>query len=83
MFSFWTSFIKSQLRIIGLVWFFIMCRVRKGLVNDDILEVGTNEANEDEVSTDEELDLDDDLGRVMNYFLFMVFIYICILLFIF
>lgn len=60
-----------------------MCRVRKGLVNDDILEVGTNEANEDEVSTDEELDSDDDLGRVMNYFLFMVFIYICILLFIF
>ena len=53
-----------------------MCRVRKGLVNDDILEVGTNEANEDEVSTDEELDSDDDLGRVMNYFLFMVFIYI-------
>ena len=60
-----------------------MCRVRKDLVNDDILEVGTNEANEDEVSTDEELDSDDDLGRVMNYFLFMVFIYICILLFIF
>lgn len=53
-----------------------MCRVRKDLVNDDILEVGTNEANEDEVSTDEELDSDDDLGRVMNYFLFMVFIYI-------
>ena len=60
-----------------------MCRVRKDLVDDDILEVGTNEANEDEVSTDEELDSDDDLGRVMNYFLFMVFIYICILLFIF
>ena len=53
-----------------------MCRVRKDLVNDDILEVGTNEANEDEVSTDEELDSDDDLGRVMNYFLFIVFIYI-------
>ena len=53
-----------------------MCRVRKDLVNDDILEVGTNEANEDEVSTDEELDSDDDLGRVMNYFLFMFFIYI-------
>ena len=53
-----------------------MCRVRKDLVNDDILGVGTNEANEDDVSTDEELDSDDDLGRVMNYFLFMVFIYI-------
>ena len=53
-----------------------MCRVRKDLVDDDILEVGTNEANEDEVSTDEELDSDDDLGRVMNYFLFMVFIYV-------
>ena len=53
-----------------------MCRVRKDLVDDDILEVGTNEANEDEVSSDEELDSDDDLGRVMNYFLFIVFIYI-------
>ena len=53
-----------------------MCRVRKDLVNDDILEVGTNEANEDEVSSDEGLDSDDDLGRVMNYFLFIVFIYI-------
>ena len=53
-----------------------MCRVRKDLVDDDILEVGTNEANEDEVSSDEGLDSDDDLGRVMNYFLFIVFIYI-------
>ena len=28
-----------------------MCRVRKDLVDDDILGVGANEANEDEVST--------------------------------
>ena len=49
-----------------------MCRVRKDLVDDDILEVGANEANEDEVSSDEELDSDDDLGKVVNYFLFIV-----------
>ena len=53
-----------------------MCRVRKDLVDDDILEVGANEANEDEVSSDEELDSDDDLGKVVNYFLFVDFIYI-------
>ena len=53
-----------------------MCRVRRDLVDDDILEVGTNEANEDEVSSDEELDSDDDLGKVVNYSLFIVFIYI-------
>ena len=48
-----------------------MCRVRKNLVDDDILEVGANEANEDEVSSDEEPDSDDDLGKVVNYFLFV------------
>ena len=48
-----------------------MCRVRKNLVDDNILEVGANEANEDEVSSDEEPDSDDDLGKVVNYFLFV------------
>ena len=48
-----------------------MCRVRKDLVDDDILGVGANEAGEDEVSTDEEPDSDDDLGKVVNYFLFV------------
>ena len=58
-----------------------MCRVRKDLVDDDILEVGTNEANEDEVSSDEELDSDDDLGKVVNYFLFVDFIYSLLFIF--
>ena len=53
-----------------------MCCVRKGLVDDDVLEVGANEVNEDEISSDEEPDSDDDnLGRVMNYFLFVDLIY--------
>lgn len=58
-----------------------MCRVRKDLVDDDILEVGANEANEDEVSSDEELDSDDDLGKVVNYFLFVDFIYSLLFIF--
>ena len=53
-----------------------MCCVRKGLVDDDVLEVGANEVNEDEISSDEEPDSDDDnLGRVMNYFLFVDLVY--------
>ena len=58
-----------------------MCRVRRDLVDDDILEVGANEANEDEVSSDEELDSDDDLGKVVNYFLFVDFIYSLLFIF--
>ena len=58
-----------------------MCRVRKDLVDDDILGVGANEANEDEVSSDEELDSDDDLGKVVNYFLFVDFIYSLLFIF--
>ena len=53
-----------------------MCCVRKGLVDDDVLEVGANEVNGDEISSDEEPDLDDDdLGKVVNYFLFVDLIY--------
>ena len=53
-----------------------MCCVRKGLVDDDVLEVGANEVNEDEISSDEEPDSDDDdLGKVVNYFLFVDLIY--------
>ena len=58
-----------------------MCRVRKDLVDDNILEVGANEANEDEVSSDEELDSDDDLGKVVNYSLFVDFIYSLLFIF--
>lgn len=53
-----------------------MCCVRKGLVDDDVLEVGANEVNEDEISSDEEPDSDDDdLGKVVDYFLFVDLIY--------
>ena len=53
-----------------------MCCVRKGLVDDAVLEVGANEVNEDEISSDEEPDSDDDdLGKVVNYFLFVDLIY--------
>ena len=53
-----------------------MCCVRKDLVDDDVLEVGANEVNEDEISSDEEPDSDDDdLGKVVNYFLFVDLIY--------
>lgn len=53
-----------------------MCCVRKGLVDDDVLEVGANEVNEDEIGSDEEPDSDDDdLGKVVNYFLFVDLIY--------
>ena len=46
-----------------------MCCVRKDLVDDDVLEVGANEANEDEIGSDEEPDSDDDdLGKVVEYF---------------
>ena len=60
-----------------------MCRVRKDLVDDDILGVGANEAGEDEVSTDEEPDSDDDLGKVVNYFLFVDLMYIVFFFYIF
>ena len=53
-----------------------MCCVRKGLVDEDVLEVGANEVNEDEISSDEEPDSDDDdLGKVVNHFLFVDLIY--------